>query len=256
MGSPLSARVNREQEAFNAGLQRDGYMRLFGHTCHLFLRRRDQIIRDELKYAQGKDTLEFGSISWKVWIEDNGIEPKNLYCINISQEEINQGEEDARFSRVKPNFRLMDAHSLEFEDESFDVVYGCAILHHLDFIQALDEVCRVLKPGGRILFVEPLGINPIGKLVRAMTPFARTVDEKPLLFKELAELEKRFDTRHYYEELFSVPFGVISGLLFDNPDNWLTRLAFNLDLSLNRVFPPLRYLFRHVLVVGTRKVVL
>ena len=228
-------------------------MRVFDHTCYLFLQRRNQIIHDELQYAQGKDALELGSISWESWIEGNSIEPKNLYCINISQEEINQGEENARFSQVKPHFRLMDAHSLEFEDESFDFVYGCAILHHLDYVRALDEVCRVLKPGGRILFVEPLGINPVGKLVRLMTPFARTVDEKPIMFKELAELEKRFDTRHYYEELFSVPLGVISGLLFDNPNNWLTRLAFNLDLSLNQVFPPLRYLFRHVLVVGTRK---
>ena len=251
--SPLSTRAHREQEAFNEGLQRDGYMRVFYHTSHLFLRRRNRIIRDELQYARGKDVLELGSISWKIWVEDNDIEPENLYCVNISQEEINQGEKNARFSKVKPHFRLMDAHSLEFKDESFDFVYGCAILHHLDFICALDEVYRVLKPGGHILFVEPLGINPVGKLVRAVTPFARTVDEKPLMLKELAELEKRFDTRHYYEELFSVPLGVMSGLLFDNPNNWLTRLAFNLDLSLIRVFPPLRYLFRHVLVVGTRK---
>lgn len=253
MESPLSARVHREKEAFNEGLERGGYMRVFSHTCHLFLRRRDQIIRDELHYAQGKDVLELGSTSWRVWIEGNDIQPENLYCINISQEEINQGEENARFSRVKPHFQLMDAHSLEFEDESFDFVYGCAILHHLDYVLALDEIYRVLKPDGRILFVEPLGINPVAKLVRMMTPFARTVDEKPLMFKELTELKKRFNTRHYYEELFSVPFGMISGLLFDNPNNWLTRFAFNLDLFLSRVFPPLRYLFRHVLVVGTRK---
>ncbi|MDP7057827.1 MAG: class I SAM-dependent methyltransferase [Nitrospinaceae bacterium] len=251
--SPLSSRTHREQEAFNEGLQRDGYMQVFDHTCHLFLQRRDQIIRDELQYGQGKDVLELGSISWKVWVEDNGIRPANLHCINISREEINQGKKNALDTVVKPHFRLMDANYLEFEDESFDFVYGCAILHHLDYVRALNEVCRVLKPGGRILFVEPLGINPVGKLVRAMTPFARTVDEKPLMFKELDELEKRFHTRHYYEELFSVPLGVVSGMLYDNPDNWLTRFAFNLDLSLNRVFPPLRYLFRHVLVVGTRK---
>ena len=252
-GGPLSARVQREQKAFNEGLQRDGYMRVFEHTSHLFLRRRDQIVHDELSYAQGKNVLELGSISWKAWIENNNIQPANLYCINISQEEISQGKKSVFFSKVKPNFRLMDAHSLEFEDESFDFVYGCAILHHLDYSRALDEICRVLKPGGKILFAEPLGINPIGKIVRLMTPFARTTDEKPLMFKELAELEKRFNTSHYYEELLSVPLGVMSGLFFENPDNWLTRLAFNIDLSLYRMFPPLRYLFRHVLVVGTRK---
>jgi|TARA_B100001964_G_scaffold43802_1_gene48736 ubiquinone/menaquinone biosynthesis C-methylase UbiE len=251
--SQISSRALREQEAFNEGLQRDGYMEVFDHTCHLFLRRRDQLICDELQYAQGKDVLELGSQSWRAWVEGNDIRPANLHCINISQEEIDQGKESSRDTKVKPNFYLMDANCLEFEDDSFDFVYGCAILHHLDYGRALDEVCRVLKPGGRILFVEPLGINPVGKLVRAITPFARTVDEKPLMFAELAELEKKFHTRHYYEELFSVPLGVISGFLFDNADNWLTRFAFNLDLSLNRAFPPLRYLFRHVLVIGTLK---
>jgi len=33
---PFSARVQREQEAFNEGLQRDGYMRVFEHTSYLF----------------------------------------------------------------------------------------------------------------------------------------------------------------------------------------------------------------------------
>ena len=110
---PLSARVQREQEAFNEGLQRDGYMRVFEHTSYLFLQRRDQIVRNELEYAQGKNVLELGSISWKSWIEDNDIKPSNLHCINISQEEINHGEKNVRFSNVKPHFHLMDAHNLE-----------------------------------------------------------------------------------------------------------------------------------------------
>ena len=51
---PLSARVQREQEAFNEGLQRDGYMRVFEHTSHLFLKRRDQIVCDELSMPREK----------------------------------------------------------------------------------------------------------------------------------------------------------------------------------------------------------
>jgi ubiquinone/menaquinone biosynthesis C-methylase UbiE len=63
-----------------------------------------------------------------------------LHCINISQEEINHGEKNVRFSNVKPHFHLMDARNLEFEDEYFDFVYGYAILHPLDYNRALDEM--------------------------------------------------------------------------------------------------------------------
>ena len=67
---PLSARTQREQEAFNKELQRDGYMQVFDRACHLFLQRRDKIICDEFQYVQGKDALELGSVAWKVWMED------------------------------------------------------------------------------------------------------------------------------------------------------------------------------------------
>jgi len=46
-----------------------------------------------------------------------------------------------------------DAESLPFADESFDLVVGHAILHHLpDLDRAFSEFNRVLKPNGRIVF--------------------------------------------------------------------------------------------------------
>ncbi len=249
----MAGRSQREQEAYDKGLKRDGYIQVLRHSSHLFVQRRNQIISKKLLYGQGKEVLELGAATWTSWIEKNHIHPAALYCINISQKELDNGIAKACNSKVKPHFQLMDANRLEFENESLDLVYGCAILHHLDFEQALDEVYRVLKPGGRILFAEPLGINPVGKLLRVMTPSARTVDEKPLMYRELARLDQKFDTCYYFEELFSTPIGVLSGLLFNKPDNWLTRFALKFDLVLGRIFPPLRFFFRNVLVTGYKK---
>jgi SAM-dependent methyltransferase len=46
-----------------------------------------------------------------------------------------------------------DAERLPFEDESFDLVFGHAVLHHLpDLPTALTEFRRVLRPGGTLAF--------------------------------------------------------------------------------------------------------
>jgi SAM-dependent methyltransferase len=46
-----------------------------------------------------------------------------------------------------------DAESLPFADQSFDLVLGHAVLHHLpDLSRAFAEFHRVLRPGGRIVF--------------------------------------------------------------------------------------------------------
>jgi len=57
-------------------------------------------------------------------------------------------------------FILGDAMNMPFDDETFDVVFGSSILHHLDFDASLREIHRVLKLGGRMVFAEPNMINP------------------------------------------------------------------------------------------------
>ena len=39
-------------------------------------------------------------------------------------------------------------------------------LHHLDKLEAINSIYRVLKPGGRLVFKEPLADNPLLKIFR------------------------------------------------------------------------------------------
>ena len=57
--------------------------------------------------------------------------------------------------------RVADAESIPYDDASFDLVVGHAVLHHIPDVElALREVLRVLKPGGRFVFAgEPTTIG-------------------------------------------------------------------------------------------------
>jgi len=57
--------------------------------------------------------------------------------------------------------RVADAERIPYEDNSFDLVIGHAVLHHIpDVPAAMREVLRVLKPGGRFVFAgEPTKIG-------------------------------------------------------------------------------------------------
>lgn len=89
--------------------------------------------------------------------------------------------------------RVMDAHQLELEDESFDIVFGNGILHHLPHLEcAIGEIKRVLKTSGCAVFLEPLGLNPFVNLFRKLTPHCRTSDEKPFTKQELNLIRNLF----------------------------------------------------------------
>ena len=84
---------------------------------------------------------------------------------------------------------------MPFADQSFDAVWGCAILHHLDLQRAGAELCRVLRPGGVAVFCEPWGGNPVLEFARRHVPYPgkhRTPDERPLRSADLAPLREHF----------------------------------------------------------------
>jgi ubiquinone/menaquinone biosynthesis C-methylase UbiE len=82
--------------------------------------------------------------------------------IDISDKQFTNGKEDFKNDRV--SFRVMDGSNLLFEDEFFNSVSICCGLHHLpDAIAVLDEMERVLKPGGCFIVREQFCDNQTEK---------------------------------------------------------------------------------------------
>lgn len=255
-GTPniISNRAKRERHQYNRGIIRVNseniYDSIFRHCIPFTNTQKKSFLQEELVYGHGKSILEIGCNSWHGWLQNMDIFPERINCINISDVEIKKGKGLQQDSILKPIFYVMDAHSMAFKECSFDVVFGSAILHHLDLKNVLPEIKRVLKPNGKFVFWEPLGINPVGKLVRFLTPGFRTKDEQPFRFKELSIAKKYFRIKIIPFEFFVPAAGILSAFLFRSPYNILTNTAYFIDRVLLKVLPPIKYFYRYMIIVG------
>jgi ubiquinone/menaquinone biosynthesis C-methylase UbiE len=76
-----------------------------------------------------------------------------LTCTDISQGMLDELAGTAGRLGIPVETVCTDAERLPFDDDSFDLVFGHAILHHIpDLDAAFGEFRRVLRPGGRIAF--------------------------------------------------------------------------------------------------------
>jgi SAM-dependent methyltransferase len=74
-------------------------------------------------------------------------------CTDISPGMVSTLSANARRLGLEVKTARADAESLPFATDSFDLVLGHAVLHHLpDLGRAFSEFHRVLRPGGRIAF--------------------------------------------------------------------------------------------------------
>lgn len=91
----------------------------------------------------------------------------SVYSYDISFNRIRVLRQRMEFNQMTNIFPFVgDAEFLPFPDHFFDVVFGYAVLHHLDLEPVMKEISRVLKPGGRGVFSEPYGHNPAVQLFR------------------------------------------------------------------------------------------
>jgi len=146
--------------------------------------------------VDGRRVVDFGCGSGAntALLADRGA---HVWAIDISEDLLRLGQRRLAVSGRAggATFIAGSAHDLPFPDASIDVVFGMAILHHLDLDLVSREVRRVLKPGGRAIFKEPVRNSAAIRVARSLIPY-RAPDispfERPLTDAELERFATGF----------------------------------------------------------------
>jgi SAM-dependent methyltransferase len=105
------------------------------------------------------------------------------------------------------------AEHLPFDDNSIDRIYGGAVLHHTLLDQAAKELYRVLTPGGRAAFHEPLEGSRVVRWARQHLPYPGKGEagvDYPLSYDAIQAFISTFDAGTYREfEMFGTPMNVL-----------------------------------------------
>lgn len=197
---PVADRIASEQRFHDA--QAAGRAARFADLAGLRFRDADYLdhetwIRPAMEMlgdVRGKDVLDHGCGHGmaSVVLARRGA---RVTGVDLSAGYVDEARRRAAANEVAARFLPADAEHLPFADESFDAVWGCAILHHLDLRRAGAELRRVLRPGGVAVFCEPWGGNPALEFARRCVPYPgkhRTPDERPLRAADLAPLRDHF----------------------------------------------------------------
>jgi len=191
--------------------------------------------------VRGKQVMDFGCGTG-----DNTLllarRGAQVQAVDISPELIEIGQRRLRINGVDSGARFITAsvYDIPLEDESVDIIFGIAILHHLELPLAAREVNRILRKGGRAIFKEPVRNSAMLNFVRGLIPYrAPNVSpfERPLREAELEEFARGFAS--YRARSFYLPYIGLAGVL-PVARNYVKALA-RFDQRLLRRLPRLEY---------------
>lgn len=188
----------------------------------------------------GKQILDYAcGTGWvSIYFARSGAQ---CHGIDISEKSIVVAGKTAALNGLdkRCDFRVAAGECLPYADNTFDLIFGNAALHHVDLEMAPAEIARVLKPGGKAAFIDDLRYHPVLWLYRHLTRRKHTLFEEPLTLADL--------------DWFAGSFSEIRAETFDFLNlmpkrKRLASVLTEVDDALLRAIPGLRHLCRYVVI--------
>lgn len=205
----------------------------------------NRFIRRLLGPLAGKKIVDIGSGLGESSVYF-ALQGAQVTCTDLSPEMVSTAGRLAERHGLSIEGVVCPAEHLQLPSSAFDIAYIANTIHHVSSKAALlEEIKRVLKPGGIFVSIDPLTYNPVINVYRRMATQVRTPDEFPLSFEDVQLVKKYFANVGHRE------FWILSLALFlkyylvnrihPNQDRYWKRIFSETDRSL-LWWKPLRWL--------------
>jgi 2-polyprenyl-3-methyl-5-hydroxy-6-metoxy-1,4-benzoquinol methylase len=130
----------------------------------------------------------------------------NVIGLDLSPELIELARKRVATAGVNADVRVGSAYATGLPDESVDIVFCIALVHHLNIQQVCNEMRRILKKTGFIVISEPVRFSQSYDRVRKLLPSKRNISnhEHPLTRTEYDCLTTDFSVENV--RYFRLPF--------------------------------------------------
>ncbi|HEV2989831.1 MAG TPA: class I SAM-dependent methyltransferase [Candidatus Angelobacter sp.] len=114
----------------------------------------------------GKRVLEIGCGrgGFSCWLAQQPHAPREIVASDFSSTAVQMGEQYAQAQGLRGiTWEVGDIQRIAYPDSIFDTVISCETIEHVpDPRRAVAELCRVLKPGGRLFLTTPNYLGMMG----------------------------------------------------------------------------------------------
>lgn len=136
--------------------------------------------------------------------------------IDLAEKSIELAKKNFELNGVEGDLRLMNGEDLEFEDNSFDVVYAHGVLQYTaDAQKMVDEIYRVLKSGGEAIMMvynKYSWLNFLSKLMKVELEHEDAPVLKKYSISEFKRMLNKFSKIEIIPERFPVKTRLHHGL--------------------------------------------